>query len=297
MNLKRLQAFQAVLELGSVTAAAKRLGTTQPAVSRLISDLEHELGLALFERRRQKLLPTEEGRSFFRETERALAAVDRIAEVAREIRTSKVAHLRVVCAMTAGFGLMPAVTRTLLGSHPTLKVSIAIKDIRELADWVTSGPFDVGITRMPFHDARIECEQLVSGNCVLVVPIKHHLARKRVVSLRDLDGEQMIQPLPGNMHRDLVATAFATAGIPYTGRVEATTALSACQLAAEGLGLTIVDPYSFRAAAGLSLVARPLRPALQFSMGLFFPANRPRSKIIQAFIKAARSTIASLGPA
>jgi DNA-binding transcriptional LysR family regulator len=94
MNLKRLQAFRAVLETGSVTHAALRLHTTQPAVSRLISDLEKELGLALFVRQRQRLVPTEEGRMFFREAERALAAVDRIVDVARDIRTMEGADLR-----------------------------------------------------------------------------------------------------------------------------------------------------------------------------------------------------------
>jgi hypothetical protein len=55
MNLKRLQAFRAVYEIGSVTAAAQRLHMTQPAVSRLIGDLEKELGLQLFARQRQRL--------------------------------------------------------------------------------------------------------------------------------------------------------------------------------------------------------------------------------------------------
>src|SRR5260370_33479477 len=73
MNLRRLQAFRAVFESGSVTGAAQRLHMTQPAVSRLIGDLEKELGLALFARQRQRLVAPEGGRAFFCRDERAVA--------------------------------------------------------------------------------------------------------------------------------------------------------------------------------------------------------------------------------
>src|SRR5262245_482630 len=65
MNLRRLQAFRAVFESGSVTNVAQRLHMTQPAVSRLIRDLEKELGLVLFDRQQQRLIPSDEGRVFF----------------------------------------------------------------------------------------------------------------------------------------------------------------------------------------------------------------------------------------
>jgi DNA-binding transcriptional LysR family regulator len=93
MNLKRLQGFHAVIESGSVTNAAQRLHMTQPALSRIIRDLEEELGLALFIRQHQRLVPTAEARVFFREAERALAAVDQIVDIARDIRTLQGAHL------------------------------------------------------------------------------------------------------------------------------------------------------------------------------------------------------------
>jgi DNA-binding transcriptional LysR family regulator len=294
VNLKRLQAFRAVLELGSVTAAAQHLHTTQPAVSRLIGDLEKELGLALFVRRRQRLVPTEEGRMFFREAERALAAVDRIVDVARDIRTMEGAHLRVVAAMVAAFGIMPAATRALLELHPKVRVSIAIKAVQDIADWVATGPFDIGITRMPLDDPRVECEPLTTGRCVLVLPSAHRLARKRFVTLKDLRGERMIETSQGNMHRELVASAFASAGVSYAGSVELPSGFSACQFAAEGLGLAIVDPYQFRAAVGLGLVARPIRPALEFSLGFFFPASRPRSNLVNAFVQATRHAISKI---
>src|SRR5215470_2553195 len=145
MNLKRLQAFRAVFEAGSVTGAAERLHTTQPAVSRLIGDLELELGLALFVRQRRRLVPTLEGRLFYGEAEKALAAVDQIVDIARDIRTLKGAHLRVVAPMLTAFGILPAAITSFRAAHPQTRISLEIKNIRDIADWVASGPFDMAV--------------------------------------------------------------------------------------------------------------------------------------------------------
>ncbi|MEW6644710.1 MAG: LysR family transcriptional regulator [Pseudomonadota bacterium] len=293
MNLKRLQAFHAVFSTGSVTEAARRLHLSQPAVSRLIADLEHELGLSLFIRQRQRLVVTSEGRAFFREAERALAAVNQIADIARDIRTLQGAHLRVVAPMIVAFGLMPAVVKAFVGEHPKARVSLEVRHMDEIADWVTSGPFDAGITVMPFDDARIACERLATVRCLLALPRDHRLARKPHVRLNDLDGERMILPPPGNRNRDRYATALAAVGARYDGSIDTPSVLSACQLVAAGLGLAIVDPFTARAAAAPGLVVRPLRPAIELTFGLFFPANRPRSVMVRSFARAAQAAVLS----
>ena len=208
MNLRRLQAFRAVFEAMTVTSAAQRLHMTQPAVSRLISELEKELGLSLFVRERRRLVPTLEGRVFHREAERALAAVDQIVDIARDLRTLKGAHLRVVAPTITAFGIMPAAIQAFLTCYPQARVSLETKDIRDIADWVVRGPFDVGVTVLPFDDPRIECEPLATVRCVLVMSKKHRLVRQRSVHLKDLRGERLILPLPGSVSRALIGAPF-----------------------------------------------------------------------------------------
>jgi hypothetical protein len=65
-----------------------------------------------------------------------------------------------------------------------------------------------------------------------------------------------------------------------------TSALSACQMAARGLGVTTVDPFTFQVASGLGIVARPVRPSIEFSFGFIFHANRSRSALVTAFVDA-----------
>jgi len=90
---------------------------------------------------------------------------------------------------------------------------------------------------MPLEDSRVEREPLVSGHCVVVMPPNHHLARKRAVSVRDLAGERMVQISQDNMHRELIARAFSSAGVKYLGSIDTPTGISACQFVANWLGL------------------------------------------------------------
>jgi DNA-binding transcriptional LysR family regulator len=295
MNLKRLQAFRAVFETGSVTRAAEQLHMTQPAVSRLVADLQQELGLPLFVRQRRRLVPSEEGRMFYREAERALAAVDQVADIARDIRTLKSTHLRVVAPMVTAFGILPAAISTFRAAHPDTRISLEIKDPRGVSDWVTNSPFDVGVTALPFQDERVDCELLTTVRAVLVVPRHHPLAARRVVQLRDLRSENVILPSP---HQPLafIRGAYESAGLKLRSTIEASSAFLACQLVARGLGLGVVDPFTFDLASVFGIVARPLQPAIEFPFGIFFPKNRPRSVLVNAFAIAVRSAVGVLSP-
>jgi len=291
VNLRRLQAFCAVFEAGSVTGAASRLHLTQPAVSRLIGDLEKELGLALFARHRRRLVPTAEGRTFFNEAARALAAVDQIVEIARDIRTLKGAHLRIVGVPPTVFGLIPAVLEIVAAAHPDARFSVDTKDLRNVSEWINTGPFDVALTVKPPEGSLVDYEPLAAMPGVLIMPQKHRLASKRRIRLRELAGEPMVMPIVGNVLRERIGAVFKSVGLPYVGQVETNTALSACQFVAHGLGLAVMDPLTFAVARNMGIVARPVHPTVDFSFGFLFPPNRPRSALVNAFVQATKKIV------
>jgi DNA-binding transcriptional LysR family regulator len=169
-------------------------------------------------------------------------------------------------------------------------VSLEIKNIRDIADWVANGPFDIGVTVLPFEEARVESEPLATVRLILVMPRRHQLAAKRVVHARDLRGENMILPL-GDPPRAVVCASLEAAGLKIESTIDASSALLVGQLVAQGLGLAALDPFTFKLASGLGIVSRPLRPAIEFQYGLFFPRHRPRTALVDAFAHAIRSVI------
>src|SRR3712207_988085 len=96
LNAKSLAALAAVISEGTVTAAARRMHRTQPVVSRLIAQLESAVGFALFRREGGRLVPTAEGLSFYRESERAFSALSEIESTARNIRERRNVPLRIL---------------------------------------------------------------------------------------------------------------------------------------------------------------------------------------------------------
>ncbi|WP_174875330.1 LysR family transcriptional regulator [Vogesella oryzae] len=82
MKFQQISAFKAVIELGTVTAAANYLHIAQPAVSRLIASLEEAVGFPLFERIKGRLQPTSQGRAFYLEVDRAFVGMERLRQSA-----------------------------------------------------------------------------------------------------------------------------------------------------------------------------------------------------------------------
>ena len=107
INHRQLEAFRAVMEAGTVTVAAERLYITQPAVSRLIQDLESALALTLFERRRGRLAPTVEAQALYEEVERSFSGLDKIAQAAADIRSLSRGTLRIAAMPALALGFLP----------------------------------------------------------------------------------------------------------------------------------------------------------------------------------------------
>ena len=100
ITFRQVDAFRTVVSTGSVTEAASVLGISQPAVSRLLTDMEKEVGFKLFSRVGRNLVPTAESRLLGEEVKRALSGLERIKDAARSIRSFKNAQLRVVTTPT-----------------------------------------------------------------------------------------------------------------------------------------------------------------------------------------------------
>ena len=118
INHRQIDAFRAVFQTSSMTAAGALMGITQPAVSRLIRDLEAEMALTLFDRSAGRLTPTPDAVALFREVERSYQGLDRVAHAAAELGRRREGELRIAASVAPSFYGLPA------GADP-LPVSVA----------------------------------------------------------------------------------------------------------------------------------------------------------------------------
>jgi len=193
MELRHLRYFVAVAEAGSLTvAAARRLHTSQPSLSRQIRDLEDELGAQLLTRRARGIELTPAGRAFLDHARLVLSQVEAAGEAAR-----RVAHPSRPC-FTMGFltghelKWMPEALRILRDELPNIDVMISSQYSPLLADGLSKGKIDAAFLRRERGVPDLAFRLLVKEPLMVVLPSDHRLAALKSIGPRDLVSETFV---------------------------------------------------------------------------------------------------------
>jgi DNA-binding transcriptional LysR family regulator len=179
----------AVSEAGSFEAAAERLHMTQPPLSRQIRDLERELGVNLFHRRPARL--TEPGHVFVESARRVLAEAGQLVERTRQAARTHTGTVRVGYTVTAAFDEMPKLFAAMRERCPGIHIEAREAWDTELSDALRDGELDVLLGRHVPIPESFDKAVLRHEGFTVVVGAEHRLARRRVVTLRDLRGETL----------------------------------------------------------------------------------------------------------
>ena len=271
MNIKSLRAFRNTLSEGSVAGASAIMNLSQPAVSRLISALEGELRLDLFYRTGRRLTPTPEGLAFYREAGRILDNLDEIPRIAAEIRGGRTETLRIVTMPRIAASIAsPAVAR-FMAKVPEARVNLDVRARREAGKWLAGREYDVGVGALPVDHPDIDTELLIRARAQAVIPVDHPLAATEEIRAEDLVGQSMITLMSGLLLRNQVDDLFQSAGLTPRYACEVASSQIACQLVADGAGITIADSLTVGVGTKDTVLLRPVVPERWMSFGLLLP--------------------------
>ncbi len=291
LNLRQIEAFRAVMLTGSVVGAARLMSVTQPGVSRTIGLMELRIGYPLFERRGRRLVPTPEAEALYREIEQLYGSIERISQVAQDIRFQRAGALRVATLPALAQWLVPRAIARFQSTRPNVTVFVQSLPSRQIAELVSTRQFDVGIVELPLSRPAIEIEPLEPVPSMAVLPAGHRLASKRQISLKDLDGERMVMLSQHSFVRYQIDEAFSTLGVAPNVVLETPSSSIACALVAAGAGITLVSRWTAAPFAGPELVVRPLKEAIASRQALIFPQIGTRMLLADAFAKDLREEI------
>ena len=274
LNTRQVEAFRALMLTASTVRAAATLHVSQPAVSRLLRDLQQALGLTLFERRGVRLVPTSEAIALYVEVERSFVGLERIAQAARDLREQRAGVLRVAAMPALCNGVLPRFAGTFLATHE--RVDFALEGLVSSAvlERVASEQCDVGFAAAPIEHVALTHRKLPSVPYVAVVPDGHRLARRRVLHPRDFAKEPFIRLGPTTPSRFRVDDLFSREGVDRVIRVETPLSEIACALVASGVGVSIVDPFTAHEYRSRGVVVRPFEPKLEFQIAAYIEAWR-----------------------
>ncbi len=284
-SIRQIEAFRCFMVTGSVTSAARMMAVTQPAVSRLLRDLEAELKLDLFEKRGVGLGPTAAATALFAEVERSFVGLDRIRAAAEEIRTRRTGSLRIAALPALANGFLPRFSGHFLRDRAGLDLELFGVISPLVVDWVANRQCDLGFAEAHFARPGLESVPLPTLDRVAVVPAGHRLARKRTLVPEDFDGENFISLSLGSVSRHMIDEVFASRKVQRVLRVETQLSEIVCGLVSSGVGVGIADPFTAREFAGRGVAARRFAPALPFEIAALYPPDRPLSPIGRDFLE------------
>jgi DNA-binding transcriptional LysR family regulator len=283
LNLRQVEAFRAVFQTGSMTAAADLMGVTQPAISRLIRDLEAETEIRLFDRTGGRVTPTPDAVALIREVDRSFHGLDRIARAAIELRGRREVVLRIAASVAPSFFCLPAVIGRFHEAWPGVGLSLKTGSSPEVLDLVALQQCDIGVAVVPAEAPGVRIEPLPVQDVLCVLPASHPLAAKRVIRPQHLDGVPLLMISDYSLLQQRIMQCLDAAGIRKNIVFESSYSAPICGMIAENAGISLLDPLTARASQNERIAVRRFAPAVPYELKLIHSATRPPTERATAF--------------
>lgn len=252
----------AIAQEGSFVRAARKLGVTQPTLSRQVQMLETNVGVRLFERTSRRVELTQAGRLFVQESTRSLSYAERAWDLARHQSRLEHGPYRIGYSPYVHSAFLPLLSDLSQNLHipdnDPMAVVLESAPTRELAERVLRGRLNAALCIQPVEDDELWIRPLSREGFSVCVPRNHRLAQKPTITVPDLDGEILFW-LPQSVHPD-----FYRETIGYLKDVGATpvfkevrNAMHALDFVSHGFGLSLL-PRSAAHISRLGVVFKPL---------------------------------------
>lgn len=294
MNLRQLELLRAVIRCETTVGAARELGLSQPAVSNAIKHLEGQLGFPLFERINNRLFPTQEARALYQDSEPIFSMHAALEARVQDLRENKAGLIRIIATPPLGYGAIPVALKRFLARRPKVRVSFDVRRLEDVTENVETGVSELGFVLGIGDHPALTVEPVFEGRMVCVMARGHALADRQVVTPADLAGTPFIALERGTRLGTAVRQAFATEGQPFRFAVEVRYCHTACVLAASGIGVSVVDPFSPAASSKDGLVVIPFEPATPVGAYVLSSRNRPLSRLATAFLREVRLALSEV---
>jgi DNA-binding transcriptional LysR family regulator len=289
MDLRRLEIFAKVAELGSFSRAADALFLTQPTISEHVRSLEDELGVQLLDRLGRGTTPTRAGQLLLGYAQRMLTLAREAQQAVDQLQGRMSGELAVGGSTIPGEYVLPALIGAFKTKYPDISISLLIGDSRQVSAWVEDGRVEVGVVGARPAGRALESRELMTDELVVVVPAGHPWTERRTVALAELRGEPLIMRERGSGSREAMERALGEAGLDLStfrivGEMGSTQAIK--QAVRARVGVSVISRRAVEDECRASLLAcvkiKDLKVARAFH--LVTHRDRTRSPLAQAFV-------------
>jgi LysR family hydrogen peroxide-inducible transcriptional activator len=299
MTLTELRYITAVARLRHFGRAAAACFVSQPTLSIAVKKLEEELGVAIFERRRNDIIVTAAGERIVEQARRALEEADRVKEVARSQGDDLAMPLRLGAIYTVGPYLLPALVPCLRERAAGMQLILREDFTGNLARALKSGELDVMVIALPYAQPGFELLPLYEEPFVLALPAGHRWCSRDAVSTDELAGETVLLLSAGNCFRDQVLAACPDcdpSGAVFEGPMQKTLEGGSLEtirlMVATGAGITVLPCMAAAGDSkpgGLLTIVPFSPPPPSRTVALAWRRSFPRRAAIECLVEAIRA--------
>jgi DNA-binding transcriptional LysR family regulator len=303
LKLHDLHVFSTVIQRGSMAKAAQQLGVSQPAVSEVIANLEHALGVRLVDRSAQGVEPTIYGDALLK---RSVAVFDELKQSIRDIEflsDPTTGEVRIACMESLWFTFLPEIILRFSKLYPRVKVHADLTAHTKDFSGLRERKYDCMLERVPASIVDehmtddLNAEFLFDESVGVVAGTHTKWARRRTIDLAELINEPWVSAGPGTWHRALVEEIFRAGGFSAPEPSVATVSISLrARLIAAGPYLGFFLPSIVRelVAHHYDITALPVDlPAIPFRASIVTLKSRTLSPVVERLLACVREVAAS----
>jgi DNA-binding transcriptional LysR family regulator len=284
MRLRHIEVFHAVYSCGSVTRAAEVLKVSQPSVSKVLAHAEQQLGFALFDRVRGKLLPTSEANQLFIQVAQVSDGVDRLRQLAANLRSVDKGAIKIAATPAFGIDFLPGAIASYRKDHENIMFSLETLRHEELSSALLDSRIDIGLAFDFRNLPGISGDLLGYGRFVVLAPVGMELGHGGALRIRDLAGLPFIKlNNQGPLERFLTAH-IESDDVELESVVIAGSYQLAKALVSHGVGVCIADEVTARSASHDGVVIRQFEPELKFRISALHIDQESTSLVCREFI-------------
>jgi DNA-binding transcriptional LysR family regulator len=288
VTLYQLRIFLAVLRHRNYTHAAEELHLSQPAVSAQVHELEHLLGLPLFEQVGKRLVPTQAALVLEEHARKVMAEIEAAADALESLHRIEAGRLSLVASTTIGNYLLPVTLALFHRRYPRVEIELTIENSQAVYEEVRTGRRELGLieSRVEALDESLLLTPYRRDELVLIVPPWHPWAHLESIPLAALREVTLLWREPGSGTRSVIEAAFQQAGIqpPVAMQLGSNEALKRAVAANMGVAIVSQAAVAAEVTAGWLSTVRIGEGALQRTLHLVQRRAGRLSPAAQAFL-------------
>jgi len=300
MRLRHIEVFNAVMLTGSVSAAARLMNVTQPAVSRILAHAELQLGFALFQRVKGRLVPTQEAQTLYPQVQQLFAQLDEVQRLAASLKNpQRCDELRILTVFALSVELLPRALRAFRARYPGVAVTIDALHSPQIVAALLRQEADLGFVFTAAAHPSLVQEHLADAHMLCVAPrgmLPAALVAGGSLALPDLAALPLVRLAASDPIGTLVNHACRQAEVSLQALYTVQTYHAALALAHHGQAVALVDACTAVSAERDKVDVLAVQPPIAVPVQALRPAHRPASLLADAMLGCMRMVVAqSLG--